>query len=244
MQIGHWQFSPGLIPGITTILVLPLLVSLGLWQLDRAEQKRVLYQDFLARQEEAPVRLDNQKMLGTNNAEMIWRHVYLSGQFMPGAEILLDNQIQDGKPGYLVFTPFRISGEDKLVLVNRGWIAGSGNRSDVPVINTPSHEVELRAVVTEAPATGIVLGESLVETVATGIYRVQRINFDEIRQLVNHDFLSYIVRLEPESDYGFLRQWQIPGSGEEKHLGYAFQWFALAITLVIIFLAVNIKKVA
>lgn len=243
MQINGRRFSPGLVPTIATILILSLLVSLGLWQLDRAEQKSTIYQEFTKRREQPPVNLNNEHELRDNKTGMLWRHITLSGEFISAMNILLDNQMLHGNAGYLVYTPFKLDGEDVLVLVNRGWIAGSGNRDQIPAIDTPPGRVEIRAVAKDVPATGILLDEkNIVETIAYGIYRAQRIDINEIEQLVKHELLPYIARLEPDSGHGFARHWQLPGSGEEKHLGYAFQWFALAATLVIIYFAVNIKK--
>lgn len=242
MQIGQWQFKPRLIPSITTILVLPLLVALGFWQLDRADQKRTIYQGFLKHQEEVPVNLNDVNVLKESKSELMWRHVFLSGSFVSGIVILLDNQTLDGVPGYLVFSPFRLTGKDKVVLVNRGWIVGNGNREEIPAIDTPTSDIKIEGLVKDVPATGIFLGNAPIETMSNGIYRAQRIEIDEIEQVLQLNLLPYIVRLEPDSGYGFERKWQLPGSGEEKHLGYAFQWFVLAITLVIIYVAVNTKK--
>ena len=74
----------------------------------------------------------------------------------------------------------------------------------------------------------------------TSTGRYHEYNF-KIRHI--HDkLLPHIIKLEPESEGGFNRDWREPGSGKEKNLGYAFQWFAMASALLIIFLAVNLKK--
>ena len=194
-------------------------------------------------QQEAPVNLNDVNELKKSEPELMWRHVIFSGEFMQGKVILLDNQIMEGEPGYLVFTPLRLENTDKLVLVNRGWIDVGSSRDKVPAIETPSSVVKLEGVIKDVPSTGIFLGDIAVEKLDNGIYRAQRIHMDEIERLVKHEFLPYIIRLEPESGFGFERKWQLPGSGEEKHLGYAFQWFALAITLVVIYIAVNTRKI-
>ena len=242
MQIGQWQFRPGAIPTIATILILPLLISLGVWQLDRAEQKRSMYQVFLSHQKEPPINLNSEHAHRNDKTVMMWRHVNVAGEFVSDVNILLDNQILNGQAGYFIYTPFKLLDEDITVLVNRGWVASSGNRANIPAIDTPVSIVELSAVVKDVPKTGILLQEVGVEKVKQGIYRVQKINLDEISQLFGHELLPYIIRLEPESDHGFVRKWELPGSDEKKHLGYAFQWFALAITLVIIFIVVNTRK--
>ncbi len=244
MKIGSWQFSPGLVPSIITLLLLPLLVALGAWQLDRAEQKREIYQEFINRQKQMPVNLNTENIIRNNKEDLMWRHVKVTGEFSAGVNILLDNQVMNGMPGYFVFTPFRLANENVMVLVNRGWIAGSGNRNEIQDIETPAGIVDLIAVAKDVPATGILLGQATIEPVATGVYRVQIINMNEMKNFIHQDLLPYILRLEPDSNYGFMRQWQAVGSGEERHLGYAFQWFAMSVTLLVIYIVVNARKVA
>ena len=72
--------------------------------------------------------------------------------------------------------------------------------------------------------------------------RVQKIEFNELEQTLDTTFFPYVFRLIPDSDYGYIRDWRLPGSGEEVHEGYAFQWFAFATTLLLIYLVMNIKK--
>ena len=55
--------------------------------------------------------------------------------------------------------------------------------------------------------------------------------------------MPYIIRLDPGSKYGYVRKWAKPDSGEDVNLAYAFQWFLLAITLLLIYIIVNVKKI-
>ena len=41
---------------------------------------------------------------------------------------------------------------------------------------------------------------------------------------------------------GLIREWSRPESGASKNIGYAVQWFSLAVTTIIIFLALNVKR--
>lgn len=242
MQIGHWQFAPRLWPSVITFLVLPVLVSLGFWQLDRAEQKRELHGQFLSHQSADPIDLNLNRAIRETKSEIMWRHIRLAGQFAEQTHILLDNQVVRREPGYFVLTPFRLADEDVWLLVNRGWLPAGLDRSVAPVIDTPADEVELIAIATDVPATGLLLGDKTIEQMNNGIVRAQRINIAEISELSGQEFLPFIARLEPESSHGFVREWVLPGSGEEKHLGYAFQWFALSLALLIIYLAVNTRR--
>ena len=242
MQIGQWQFAPRLWPSIITFLMLPALVSLGFWQLDRAKQKQELYEQFLDHQSAGLIDLNLNRAIRETKPEILWRHIKLSGQFEKQINILLDNQVYRSEPGYYVLTPFKLTGEEAWLLVNRGWQPAGTDRSIAPVIDTPEGEVELSAIATDVPVTGILLSNVTIEKMNNQIYRAQRINIEEISELAGRKFLPFIARLEPDSRYGFVREWVMPGSGEEKHLGYAFQWFALSLTLLIIYLVVNTKK--
>jgi surfeit locus 1 family protein len=242
MQTVRWQFVPGFWPGLVTILLLPVLVSLGLWQLDRAEQKRGLYEQFATRQSAEIVDLNRDRIIRNNKSEIIWRHIKLSGRFAAQTDILLDNQVVNHVPGYYVFTVLKLTDENEWVLVNRGWLPAGADRSIAPEISTPADEVELAAVATDVPATGILLGNENTEYLDNRFIRVQKIDIEEISKLTGLELLPFVARLEPGSDHGFVRQWIMPGSGEEKHLGYAFQWFALALTLLVIFIVVNTRR--
>jgi len=242
MQTKRWQFTPRLWPSLVTFLVLPILVSLGFWQLDRAEQKREKYEQFLERQSDKMINLNQDRNIADKEKDIIWRHISLAGQFDKRTHILLDNQIVKHEPGYLVLSIFKLADVEALLLVNRGWLPAGTDRNVIPEIDTPLNEVELIAVATDAPVTGILLGSENIEEINDEIIRVQRIDIEEISELIGQKLLPFIARLEPESDHGFVREWTMPGSGEEKHLGYAFQWFALSLTLLIIYFVVNTKK--
>lgn len=242
MQASQWKFTPRLWPSVVTLLVLPILVSLGFWQLDRAEQKRELYQQFIKQQSAGMINLNQSMDLISPKSDILWRHIQLTGQFENRKHILLDNQVLNREPGYFVLTPLKLSDENTWLLVNRGWLSAGADRNIAPEINTPIDEIELTAVATDVPVTGILLGNNNVEKLNDTIFRVQRIDIEEVSELAGLKLLPFIARLEPESDHGFVREWVMPGSGEEKHLGYAFQWFALSLTLLIIYIVVNTRR--
>lgn len=243
MEVGGWRFSPGLWPSVAVIIVFPLLLTLGFWQLDRAEQKRQIYRDFQQKQAASPVNLNTDVDLRRNREEMLWRTVRAAGEFDTGIHLLLDNQVRKGEPGYYVFTPFRLAGSDKYILVNRGWVTAGRDRSVPPQFNTVTGTAEISGTAKDIPFSGIELDDTSMERMNENQVRAPQLDLETAAEHTGHALLPYVVRLLPESDHGFVREWQLPGSGEEKHLGYAFQWFALAITLVLIYLIVNLKKV-
>ena len=243
MQIGAWQFTPNLWPSVATLVILPVLLALGFWQLDRADQKRTIHTEFLQHQADEIIDLNSAHSLRVNKNEMMWRNVKVSGQFETSMQVLLDNQVVNSVAGYYVYTPFQLMNEDAWVLVNRGWLAAGNDRNVSPdfgeVENT---DTEITGVAKDVPLTGILLGDEKIEQMSEDVFRVQRINLQEIEELVEHDLLPYVIRLHAGSANGYHRNWRLPGSGEERHLGYAFQWFAMAAVLLIIYIVVNLKK--
>ena len=220
-----------------------LFCSLGYWQLDRAEYKRNLYSDFESRQSAPAINLDQDNDANLNKDELIWRHVNAKGEFLEHYQILLDNQVYDTKAGYFVYTPFKLAHSNKIILVNRGWLLASTDRNVVPDFENTKGLVEIKGVVKETPKTGLLLKELPPEKINASTFRVQRIAIGELKEITKLNLLPYIVRLEPDSDHGYTRKWRLPGSGEQTHNGYAFQWFSFAAALLIIYLLLNIKKI-
>lgn len=243
MRIGNRNFSPKFWPSLVTILLFPVLIALGIWQLDRADQKRSHYEMLVKRQAEEVINI-NQNPARINNADKILgRKLVATGKFNENIQILLDNQIMKNQAGYFVFTPFNLAGRDTWILVNRGWVAVGENRNQLPGLTRTEGVVSISGTAMNVPATGIHLGEIIDERPWPGVYRLQTMDIPHIGKLTGITFMPYIIRLDPVSQYGYERMWSTPDSGENVHLAYALQWFLLAITLLLIYIIVNLEKV-
>jgi surfeit locus 1 family protein len=242
MQIGIWHFQPNLWPSVATLVVFPLLLSLGFWQLDRAEQKEALSHSFEKRAQSRPVDLNVPSEQRDDREEMLWRNVTGLGSFDSGFQFLLDNQVVAAQTGYFVYTPFRLIEDAGWVLVNRGWVWAGTDRTRLPAVESLESVIEIRGTAKAPPLTGLLLGDETIEDMGGGTYRLQRLSLDELAGLTGLNLLSYVVRLDDQAEQGLVRKWRIPGSGKERHLGYAFQWFALATALTVIFIVVNLKR--
>ena len=240
--IGNCYFCPRLITSLLALVFFSLFISLGFWQLDRADYKRTLYSDFENRQSGQAIDLNHDNTKLSDKEEIIWRHVNATGEFLEQYQILLDNQVEKGQAGYYVYTPFKLEQSEHAVLVNRGWLSTDNDRTVSPALIMTNDLVNIMGLAKEEPKTGLLLKNMPPEQMNKGVYRVQRLNINEVAELTKTKLLPYIVRLEPESKHGYRRQWQLPGSGVSIHNGYAFQWFAFATVLLIIYLVLNIKN--
>ena len=138
---GTRRFRPEWIPTLAVAAVLVLTLSAGRWQLDRAAYKVALQQRIEAAANAAPVSV--QAGITGDASSMAWHPIEATGRFEADKVVFLDNRLRDGVPGYEVLTPLRLSGSDRVLLVNRGWIAAPRQRERLPRVETPAEAPRL-----------------------------------------------------------------------------------------------------
>ena len=120
-----------------------ICIGAGLWQMDRAEQKRQLFAAF-ADGVNAPVR---RQLVADDAADTaLYRRFSIRGRYDGEHQVLIDNMIFNGRSGYQILTPLRTGNES--VLVNRGWVPANPDRSilpDISVDDRPDRQVVDRA---------------------------------------------------------------------------------------------------
>ena len=226
------RFRPGLRMTILVAIVLPLAVALGFWQLDRAAQKRALESAHLASYGALPV--DEQKLVEA--AE--FARVRLAGHYDAEHQFFVDNHTRHGAPGYLVMTPFATLG-GRNVLVNRGWVAAPTLRKTLPTTMPPAGVVRIEGTRWADMRRSMVASSDAWD--AAWPKRVQYLDVPRMAAA-----LGAVLPIEFRLDDGQ------PGSlapiviGEEmtpaRHLGYAVQWFGLAVALAVAFVVSGFKQ--
>jgi surfeit locus 1 family protein len=227
---------------VATLVVFPLFLVLGFWQLDRADQKRQAFETSRERSGLAPVNLNRETSLREQGDAMLWRRVVVAGQYVGDSTFLHDNQVLNGIAGYQVFSPFEIDETDIWIMINRGWIAAGDYRDRLPDVAVPQGQVVLDGTVHPLPAVVMLLGDAHAEDMGGGARRLQNMEQGMLEEILKHGLLPYTIRLTPASPSGFVREWQEPDPGIARHQGYAFQWFALAAAVAIAFVSVNIRR--
>ena len=241
-RAGKWRFRPALWPTLATVVLFPLLVWLGLWQLERADYK----QDQTARVEAENVRQPATLGPGMPEGEGLpetwnYRRLSASGHYL-GHQFLLDNRTRRGVAGYHVLTPLILNDERKLgVIVNRGWIPLGSSRERLPETTVPGGTLDVRGR-GRVPGKAFLLGEAGYRG-GTWPRVVQSIDLPMMAEALEIDLLPFVVELHRSEPHGYEREWRPHGGiGPKRHLGYAFQWFALAATLLIIYTVVNLRR--
>jgi surfeit locus 1 family protein len=155
MRLGPFDFRPGLWPTVATLLLLPLLTGLGVWQLERASWKQGLVDMHEGQGRLSPVSLE----VASSGGDMQYRRVFARGHYDMEQQLLLDNRTFNGHAGYHVLTPLKLADSGNVVLVNRGWVPVGNSRAVLPEIPGTSGEVLVEATIKLPPEKFFRLGE-------------------------------------------------------------------------------------
>ncbi|WP_031438064.1 SURF1 family protein [Methylobacter tundripaludum] len=229
-----------IIPTLVYLCLLPMLIALGMWQLDRSEQKRA----FLKEQEQALATetLHLSATIEHNTEALRYRNVEVTGRYDVAHQFLIDNQISDGKAGYFVLTPFILTGETKAVLVNRGWIPLNQNRSILPDLQINKAEAIIAGRINHFPSVGIKLAGAEIPTEGWPSV-VQVVDSDVLAKKLGYSLFQFQIELAKKLPDGYKREWHTSTIMQpEQHTAYAIQWFALALTLTILFIWYSFKN--
>jgi len=238
----------------TTLLVLAaigVMIRLGIWQLDRLEQRRAFNAHVLAGQNAPPLEL-TQNTIAESLETMEYRTVTVEGEYDVDNQVALRNRVWHGELGYDLLTPLKISGTDKAILINRGWVPATayapGGDQSYPargvvtvtgIIRLSQSKPDFGGIDDPTPRAGEILPVWNLANVAA------------IATQIPYPILPvYIQRGPEESLPAEANDWTdeyLPFPGlpeieitEGPHMGYALQWFTFAAILAVgypIFLA-------
>jgi len=224
---------------IVAVVVSFIFCQLGLWQLSRADEKRAILAHHTSAMQQEPV-----SQLGDGTPQsLLYRQVNLRGTYDQKHQFLIDNRTVAGQAGFEVVTPFYLA-EGEYVLVNRGWVGHAGDRK-VTISLDPqlASEVTLQGILT-TPSRGLILGDSGVgngEVIWPLI--LQFVDYGTIAAKLDKIPAIDAVIIAASGQPGSYRyNWRPVGGGVEKHLGYAFQWFAMLTALIVLYLYLMVFK--
>ena len=224
-----------ILPSILITATFAFLVSLGFWQLERADDKRSI---------EASI-----KQANTGSVELIkkeeglqskeYYEVRLQGKYLSDKQFIYDNQIVDQVSGYYVLTPYALEGQSKAILINRGFIPWNGRRDKLADIVIGQETREIKVQISK-PIKRMELKPSEVGIQFPVL--IQSIDLQDMAYRAKVDFSSVIGLLDASASNGFIRKWEPYTGSIEKHIGYAVQWFLMALVLAIIGIRIAIKQ--
>lgn len=213
------------------LLVAAGLAQLGRWQLQRAHEKETLLAG-IERAESAAI-VDFASV--PPGSSLRFRAVAMRGHFRADRQVLLDNQLQKGRPGVRAYVPFQLESEQRLVLVDRGWLARPDRTQPLPLAQVPLGEVELKGILLDPPGAGMVLGAMQDSTWPA---LVTRIDLAELQSRLGLSLLDFVLEDLGTPRAESIRAGMLP---PERHRGYALQWFGLSLTILIIYAVLALR---
>lgn len=230
----NFRFTPNWLMTMVALIFIALFVRLGFWQIQRADEKAKMLNAQQQRAQEAPV-----KWTPMQSSPRQYQRLTVQGQYLPHV-FLLDNQHYQHQFGYDALSAFVLQ-DGSVVMVDRGWILGESSRRVFPSYTTPKQQLTVNGAAYFPSKNQWLLGPSL-EKKANNVTILESIDAKLLSHILQKKVYPFIIRLDKQDAYGFVREWEIVSMPPQRHLGYALQWFAMALVILIIFLALNLKK--
>ena len=223
---------------IATVLGVFFLSSLGVWQLQRAEEKKQILHENESRKSNAPLAFN---FPISDPASLRFQRIRVQGKFISDKQFVLDNQVLDHAVGYNILTPFKLDNSTKIVLVDRGWVPLTDTRESLPNIEVDEDVRSLVGMVYVPYGKAYSLGE--IDNGATTWPRlIQFLDFKALETRIGENLLPLTLRMDANQEDVFKAKWTLFAASPKRHLGYAVQWFALALTLLVIFIVLHLPK--
>lgn len=241
------------IPFLATVVLVALGIALGNWQVRRAQEKAAIAQRLIDRGALAPVVLGDRggaqgyDRVGTsphptNIQDLEYRRVRVTGQFVAGWPVFLDNRPHQGRAGFYLAMPFKIAGSDRHVLVLRGWLPRDPREyARLPRFATPPGTVTIDGVA--VASAGHVMQLGTPGGLKPGAI-VQNLEVGDMARAAGLRLEPFFVQQTGPQVAGeaLVRDWPLPSTGIDKHRGYAFQWYGLAAMAALFFVITGFRS--
>lgn len=230
-----WELSLSLAPILSLLLALPLLIKLGVWQLDRAAQRQQALHAVEQIRSEPPVAASDPRLLELGSPYV---HTELQGDLDWSRQFLLDNQVHNTVAGFEVLTPI-VFESGRAILLSRGWIPPTlrGKPDLSPPETGPLENTTLKGLAVVPPPRLTAVQKTINAKKAADPADAQWpivIVEEDFAKMSEQLGLELVPRvLQPESiDFGYAQIWQPVRRGPLLNYGYAVQWFAMALLLL------------
>ena len=214
--------------------------ALGVWQLQRANEKRGIEARINARSVAPAMMLEG--ALNRIPDEVEYQNVKVTGEFLPLGQLLIDNIIRKSKPGYDVMSALKIAGTEQILLVNRGWVAQGRSRDDLPEVELPEGLQTLEGIVRTPSALPFVDASMTPLSMQAPFSLWLYADLEKYRSESGLQLLPFSMLQKNDNGDGLLRDWPAYRAKVAMHIGYAIQWFAFAIIVSIIFIGLGRKR--
>ncbi len=235
---------PSWILTVGALVLCAVFIRLGFWQWDRGNARQAQWAKF-SRGADAAL------TLGSRGLDTVprFQRVTVTGQFDVEHQFLLDNRTHDGRAGYEVLTPLDRP-DGRIALVDRGWVAFTGSRKNLPDVALASRGPPVTVTVTvtvtgradNLPSGGLEIGKAAPPLEGGWPKVTSYPTMSELSAALARPLEPRIVLLDPREPDGYVRDWHPPGMQPIRHWSYAIQWWAFAVVTLIFWAVASRKK--
>ena len=239
--VGSYQIRINVWLLIAFLLMQTLLNELGFWQLERAQEKQYRIAQLEKGNQSVITEL---KSISQESVEQ-FQSVELDLELNNNIVLFLDNKINEKRPGYHILNVVHDEKTGKNILVNRGWIFSGNDRQRLPNVDWPQARWKVSARIYPIVDESISTARALVEKYGKN-YRLPVLDLaikKQIEESLELKLENYLLRVNQDSEAALVTNWVWTNMTPEKHLGYAFQWFALSLALLILCVIASTKKI-
>jgi surfeit locus 1 family protein len=237
-EMFSWR---NLLATLIAIVAIGLMLRLGIWQLDRREQRRQFNARVASQISAQELILAGDNLL-LDLFNMEYRSVVVDGVYDHEHEFVLRNQVWVNPEnvsynGVHLLTPLLIKDSDKVVLVDRGWIPAQYASQTERKQFSETGEVVIHGIIRRSQSKGQI-GFVVDPTLAPGENRLDvwnNVNVERIQEQLPYEMLDIYVLQLPEaahSDLPYRHTVHIELT-EGSHLGFAMQWFIFAVIVLV-----------
>jgi surfeit locus 1 family protein len=206
---------------LIAVIVAAVCVRLGVWQLDRLHQRRA--HNAAVREMLAEPRL---QLNGAAQAPDEYRRVEASGHWDYAHQVVLRQQTHQGMPGVVLITPLILDGENRAVMVSRGFVSSPDGMTLPPHGAREGERAHVVGTALHMPSPG----DSGRPLMRNGARTWARLASAAVAALVPMPVMSiYVLQEDTAPRTQFPRRISMPALDDGPHLSYAIQWFGFAV---------------
>ncbi len=241
---GFW------IAAVLTVVSVGVLIKLGVWQLDRGNEKLRYEQQLLERSQQSSRALDI--VLSDWRGTGLRAQEPSSSQTLNGLKVdielatpsglilLLDNQINQGMVGYVIYMLGETQTQDgrKQLLIDLGFVAASNDRRKLPQLGNITLPTNMSGRLYVRSVNPLSQELGLENTTPK---RIQNVNIQALSQYTGQEVLPFIFQPQSLGSWPYEMLWRPSAMKSEKHFGYSFQWFVMAAVLLFLMLLIGYR---
>jgi len=209
---------------LIAVIVAAVCVRLGVWQLDRLHQRRAHNAAIRQMLAAPPLQLSR-----ATKAPEDYRRVEAAGRWDYEHQIVLRQQTLQGMPGVVLITPLILDGENRAVMVSRGFVPSPDGMTLPPQGAREGEHAHVVGTALHMPSRS----DSGRPLLRNGARTWARLDSAAVAALVPTPVMSaYVLQEDTAPRTQFPRRIPMPALDDGPHLSYAIQWFGFAVIAI------------